>query len=551
MAFAQPRKQAELDIKDIGRTFSRESVLLVYGDLNRLKKEYGGQYRTMKDADFDALRKARIREQAGLLSLHAYQIDAALDKYGKKNHKDADAVRYNVLLALDNSLVRKEIERIGGQDKNAKGTFGLDAHYHPIKTTLGVAIVIGTGGLALLLACGGEAAQQQAPDARQTQAPDTGQQRAPDTTPKQVPDAGQQQAPDGGAQQTQDAGAQQSPDAGPVINPAVKYWWPGFLMQNGQLAPIYMGFGDDTFYDKNDLYPSRDSIPADAVQTMQTQIDGMLGYSSTFFIDKKLPALLDGRIIMRYPSAAQIAGGVGATNPVMVVDGNGTELPQFAGGADVAMYTKQTNPAVLFHEFLHLAFDKLGASDVETFKQQALAFFNAYDDKPETYRLYPLLLNGGVTYHQMFSLQSALNYWAENNLGDLKPADRQNVITGLLQYITIHASTIGRQTDKMTPEQRTGFLYYEAFAYMGAYYPALDAIVQGQAVPYEDRHVPAHMGWIYAKAGLKDDPFSITLANTGGGFFVSDDKFKEFVPYVKSFVDWMLNLYPELKTASQ
>jgi hypothetical protein len=390
-----------------------------------------------------------------------------------------------------------------------------------------VAIIMGTGGLALLTGCGGEnPAEQQAP-----------------VNPQQVLDSGPAQKP----VVAPDA-QQQAPDAGPVSQQLVKYWWPGFMMKNGQLVPVYLGYGEDTFYNKSDLYPYKERITAVKKITMRGQIDGVLNYSNVFFTDKKMPELLDGYIIMKFPGSAPFSGGVGGTNCVMVVDGNGAELPQFSGGANVVSYANNNNGGVLFHEFLHIAFDKMSPSDIGTFKQQATAFFNAYDDNASTDRLYPLLLGGN---NGSFVLSSAVRYWAQNNIANLSPAEQQTIMDGLRYYINIHANVVDGKTKDMTPDLRSGFINFETFAPMGAYYPALDAIAQGRPVPYEDRHIPAHMDWFYMKAGLKDDPFNNTLTNTGAGFFTSDDQFKQFTPYLKSFVDWMLNLYPALKAASQ
>jgi len=361
-------------------------------------------------------------------------------------------------------------------------------------------------------------------------------------------------APTGSAP-AQEAGA-------PTQTQQVKYWWPGFIMKNGQLITVYMGYGDDTFYDPKDMYASKDAIPQASVGQMKTQIQNLTGYMKQFFSDPAtVDKALEGFILMKRPTPNQLpngtiaAGNYGGTNPIVVVDSDGNVLQEYAGGGKMMDYNQEGAAAggVLFHEYFHLVWDNLPQAEKDSFKTKASLFFNAYGDTSESDAFFPLLLTGvidpALNGHSSFNLGSALLVWSDENLpSNMSDAEKQYIRFAIQEYVRIHTNIVDGRTKGLDSSDRSAFIGYETFAYMGANYDVLDAIAN-QGTPTQGL-LPWYMNPPYSSMGLRSNVVD-ALSNSGAGYFTSEEKFKELIPHIKSFVDWMKVLYPELVTAAQ
>ncbi len=347
----------------------------------------------------------------------------------------------------------------------------------------------------------------------------------------------------------------------------VKYWWPAFIMKNNQLMMVYLGYGDDTFYDPKDMYASKDAIPKASIDDMRMQIQDMLAYMQQFMKDpQSVTKPLEGVILMKMPTPVKLpngsyaAGGYGATNPVMVQDSQGNELKDYAGGGKVLDYEKNGKDAgkVLFHEFLHLISDQLPAQDFAAFKAQSQGFYGAYSKSVDTDLLVTAVASGIVDPAQVqasktkgtpassWQLNNMVNSWASQTLSSLSQDDQSRVKLGVWYYLNMFNGVIGTRTQGMTQTQRDSFMYFEAFAFMGANYPVLDSFIQGNSTA-DTRFIPEYMNGIYKQAGMKAEVVEELSANYPG--FTTQDDFKKLAPYIKQFVDFVVMLYPDWKKA--
>ncbi len=112
--------KAPLKIEEVGSTFNRESLLVVYGNAAALAKEHGGKYRRMPAKEFEQLRAKLAGGMARMLALHDPEIDAAIVKYKKKDKEDTNRLENNIQLALSNPLVKDAIRQINKENKEAK-----------------------------------------------------------------------------------------------------------------------------------------------------------------------------------------------------------------------------------------------------------------------------------------------------------------------------------------------------------------------------------------------------------------------------------------------
>lgn len=150
------------EIKDIGRAFSRESLLVVYGDIRGLRKEYGGKYSKIGMNDFNKLRIDTAKKQAKWLALRDPDIDKALDSYRKKDKKDAQAIHFNIELALSNDVVQREIDALNQKNPDAKGYTRLMIEWKTdnFLKKAGVTLVK-IPFMILPVGCGGESAKEE------------------------------------------------------------------------------------------------------------------------------------------------------------------------------------------------------------------------------------------------------------------------------------------------------------------------------------------------------------------------------------------------------
>lgn len=99
-----------MKIGELQSAFSRESLLIVYGDRKTLIKDYGAKYAKMSTPDFERLRMDTAKKEAKLLSLRGFQAFDALESYKKQDKKDADALNNNIQVALSHDLLKKYVE---------------------------------------------------------------------------------------------------------------------------------------------------------------------------------------------------------------------------------------------------------------------------------------------------------------------------------------------------------------------------------------------------------------------------------------------------------
>src|SRR5208283_2422034 len=109
MAFAT-RKAEEMKIGEFQTAFSRENLLIVYGDRKTLASDYGAKYAKMSDSDFKRLRIDTAKKEAKLLSYRNVQAYDALTSYRKEDKKDADALNNSIQVALSHDLLKKYVE---------------------------------------------------------------------------------------------------------------------------------------------------------------------------------------------------------------------------------------------------------------------------------------------------------------------------------------------------------------------------------------------------------------------------------------------------------
>ena len=156
---AQPAlKEKGLDIyRDIGPAFSREALLIVHGKLDVLRREHPEKYSDMKPKEFKTLQQKTAEIQARMLALHDPEIDKALDRYEKKNKRDAEAVHRNIELALVSDLVKKAIQDVNKQNDDAKSYTRLLVEWRTLTALKDTAkLVLGIISAATNLSCSGE-----------------------------------------------------------------------------------------------------------------------------------------------------------------------------------------------------------------------------------------------------------------------------------------------------------------------------------------------------------------------------------------------------------
>lgn len=335
-------------------------------------------------------------------------------------------------------------------------------------------------------------------------------------------------------------------------------WWPAYLMKDGKLIEVSLGFEKDTLlFDPAAMYASKEAIPQSKRDEMRTKIEAIVAYTKIFFTDAAANQLLEGLFFMQRPNQlGNAAGTFGGINPASVLDPNGAEVVNCSVTTTVCQvvtyYGDGTNAGkVLFHEFLHLAFSRLTPDEVNIFKAQSTAFFNVYGSTAEADRIFNNLSSGvynsGETPNPYRTDQWVEN-WARNSsmFQELTDDERYNIIFSIQQYIKVRSGITGGKTENTTPEQRAAFTWYEAFAYMGANFPILDTFAQG-GTPYGTRLVPQYMDWAYKRIGLRDEVVT-QLVNWR---FKSEEEFQKIIPYINAFVDYALGFFPELKTISQ
>ena len=343
--------------------------------------------------------------------------------------------------------------------------------------------------------------------------------------------------------------------------PETLYWWPGYIIKNGEITDVSLGFKDVYYLDKT--YTSSNSVPQQVRDANKPSLKKALDFSS-FFFEKAVFDDVSINNVFVFPRQDWEASG-GYNSGLM-----GYRMADIKGQTMATCFEKCPTydevvmkpgaEKVLFHELLHDVWDtKLSAETKNAFAARSRLFFNAVGDTAQAEELIGAIWNG--VYHSgsvantkdlSFKglLPNELNNWAIEKLASsgLASTDVDKIKKSISAYLQIRSSITFGRTFGYTQSERDTFIVEEGFAFFGANYPVLEELYNS-APPTNIRFIPGFMKLDYSGV-IKAENLN-HMMYLGYGYFTTEDNFKAFIPYIDSFVNWMKNKYPELGLAGQ
>ncbi|MDO8553480.1 MAG: hypothetical protein Q7S22_01630 [Candidatus Micrarchaeota archaeon] len=142
-----------------------------------------------------------------------------------------------------------------------------------------------------------------------------------------------------------------------------------------------------------------------------------------------------------------------------------------------------------------------------------------------------------------------LDEWAATELSGYDTVAVSAMQQAIRDYFRIRSMVTFNRALSHTGSQRNSFIVREGFAYLGTnLYNGTNELYAGSG-SIEFKFIPGFMQSDYSI--LLKNPLLSTMVNDGSGHFSTVDDFKNFIPYVQSFVDWMKRRYPVLNDLGQ
>jgi hypothetical protein len=354
------------------------------------------------------------------------------------------------------------------------------------------------------------------------------------------------------------------------------YWWPGFVLRNGKMTDVSLGFPKEFFPPDLTQYDSPDKIPQDMRKDAEKTTADAIGFSKFALKDSAYGAIAPVTVFFPF-----VGSGGGSTNYGVggfeLVDANGKVVAACFEGCpeyqDEIFYSMGSGSMgydtgrVVLHEMLHHAYWLISDEERTRFGDFAHTFLNAtgsswrddevvqaiyygaYDTGPDTSAwlkgVDPKDISNGAFKPIAYS-DAELDAWATQKFGSSSTTEATNAKAAIKSYMDIHSSVMGAQGYKESDADRDGYVIIEGFPRFGANYGPMGTLYDGKPSSTQSR-MPAFMGPLY-KSVMKDDIVDQTVAH-GGGYFDAKDKFNnEFTPLLSDFISWMKQQHPELNT---
>jgi len=338
-----------------------------------------------------------------------------------------------------------------------------------------------------------------------------------------------------------------------------KYWWPAYVVINGQLKDVSLGFTEETKpYDASKMFSSPDSIPQEMRKKGRDAISKALDFSKFFLKDDVYNRIVKDDVFFPVASGNWI---LWAATGFRMIGPEGEEIAACYEGCpeyqQMIHFPSETGTAVL-HELFHVSWSLLTESDKKQFTKKVLEFYNGYSQNSRQDELLSGIWGGGrpdldnpdnpdqiIPVFKPFLTGPELDDWANEKLTTLEDDSKTRVKQALRDYLRIFSDIVDFRTHGSSEQNRAGFLVGEGYSYMGANFGLMKQIFDGQT-PTEQRYIPAFISPTYRK--IMKDRLVDQLATDGSGYFIDLKKFYEFKSYLRDFVDYMIARYPELQS---
>ncbi len=373
------------------------------------------------------------------------------------------------------------------------------------------------------------------------------------------------------AQSSQIPAPPASSSASPQTRPAPRnedlHWFPAFIVRNGQLADVSVGYTDETMPQGLQTYPwagGAPQIPQGARDEGRTSVNQGVDFSRFFFRDSVFGPLVGNDVFFAFPGSDS-GGSQGGVGGYRILGPDGREMAACFEGCpeyqQAISLGAQGGGHVIFHELLHDAWGSVLSDDQRSgFLANARTFFNALGSDWRSDALIGAIYRGiyytspeagntdsysNVSFTPLQQSSAELDAWAAERLGPLDQATRDSIKGGIAAFLRIHSDIFFDRTYRASDDDRANFLNVEGFTYTAAGAGnLLQEVYEGKALS-GSRWLPQFLSG--AHRTLLREELVDQLAEHGGGYFDSAERFAQLRPYLADFASWMVSRHPELQ----
>jgi hypothetical protein len=322
---------------------------------------------------------------------------------------------------------------------------------------------------------------------------------------------------------------------------------PAYKTQNGKISQVTLRYSEDGMKEMANerFFSSPNEIPSEKIEEEKSNLAKGINWSRSFIKDTVFEMIEENNFyslevdLSRYGD--NVAGvydyapyGFVLMEPNRMIDCL-YECPEI----DLIRVRKsEDNQHTILHELFHDAwYTYLNEEEKREFEDKAKLFYSVSGSTRKVDLLFEKMWFGfkrkNGTVIDKFDTSLEVMYWwidLNDNKYSLYP-----LIDNILTYIRIR-SRINRWMNHYP--KRNDAIYIEGFADIGSgYYVDIRSRIK--------RIIPTFMVPIY-KFVMNEKELEKMLEKRPG-FFSNEEKFRQLIPYIESFVDYMKKRYPELK----